>query len=457
MRRDTDERRTLLDALGALYARGYPVDFRQLYPEGGRVVELPTYAWQRERHWVPGIPSHRAAAAEADPLAASVYEVAWRRVERAPVAAPAAEGGAWLVLEDRSGLGAELASRLRAQGEAVVRALRGHGFASVEPDLYTIHPARAADHDALLAAAFGGRECRGVVHLGSLGATPWEQATAETLEDDQRLGFSSALSAVQAILRRRARQRPRVWLVTRGAQAVGNAPVTGVGAATLWGLGRTIQLEQPEIRCALVDLDPAQASGGAAELLAELRASDEELQVALRGGARHVARLCRTSFEAARESAIRIGGDATYLVTGGLGGLGLAIAGWLVDQGARHLALVGRRAPSPEAREAIAAMEARGAAVRVHAADVSVRADVDRVLADIDACMPPLRGIAHAAGLAGEAAMIPDVAARDLRPLLAPKLIGAFHVWPGNHSLAGDGIEGVLDVVRERLRGASVG
>ena len=54
MRRDTDERRTLLGSLGALYARGYPVEWKRLFPQGGRIVQLPTYPWQRERHWVEG-------------------------------------------------------------------------------------------------------------------------------------------------------------------------------------------------------------------------------------------------------------------------------------------------------------------------------------------------------------------------------------------------------------------
>jgi acyl transferase domain-containing protein/surfactin synthase thioesterase subunit len=434
MRRGTDERRTMLAALGAVYARGYPVEWKRLIP-AGRCVPLPTYPWQRERHWIEGLAALHAALPGADPLADWMYEVAWRRVDGAPAAGPGAGGGAWLLFEDRSGLGAELCARLRARGEAVVRVLAGPGFALLGPDRYEIDPTSAADHDALLGAAFEGRACRGVVHLASLDATPWDLATAETLRADQRIGFLGAVSAVQAILRGSGPRRPGIWLVTRGAQAVGGAPVTGVAEAPVWGLGRTIQLEHPELRCALVDLDPARGSEGAADLLAEIDAAGAEPQVALRGGARHVARLCKTSFEAAPERAFHVVADASYLVTGGLGGLGLSLAGWLVDQGARHLALVGRRGPSPEAREAIAAMEAKGAEVLVLASDVSVRADVDRVLGGIASCMPPLRGIAHAAGLAGGTVMIPDLGERDLWPLLAPKLLGTFHLLAATTAL----------------------
>jgi NADPH:quinone reductase-like Zn-dependent oxidoreductase/short-subunit dehydrogenase/acyl carrier protein len=119
--------------------------------------------------------------------------------------------------------------------------------------------------------------------------------------------------------------------------------------------------------------------------------------------------------------------DATYLITGGLGALGLAFARELVAQGARHLALVGRRPPTPEAAAVLQDLEASGAQVAVFQADVAQGADVARVLAAIDATMPPLRGIVHAAGVIDDGVLMQQTWAR-VESVLAPKVAGAWHL-----------------------------
>jgi acyl transferase domain-containing protein/NADPH:quinone reductase-like Zn-dependent oxidoreductase len=130
----------------------------------------------------------------------------------------------------------------------------------------------------------------------------------------------------------------------------------------------------------------------------------------------------------------RIRPDATYLVTGGLGGFGLETAKWLVDEGARHLALVSRRgAAATGARDAIRYLETRGVTVRAFAADVGLRADVVAVLDDIDATMPPLRGIIHSATVLDDRSLA-DQDRASLDRVLGPKAQGAWHL----HSLTGD-------------------
>jgi acyl transferase domain-containing protein/NADPH:quinone reductase-like Zn-dependent oxidoreductase/NAD(P)-dependent dehydrogenase (short-subunit alcohol dehydrogenase family) len=130
----------------------------------------------------------------------------------------------------------------------------------------------------------------------------------------------------------------------------------------------------------------------------------------------------------------RIRPDATYLVTGGLGGFGLETAKWLVDEGARHLALLSRRgADAPGARDAIRYLEARGATVRAFAADVGHRADIATVLDVIAATMPPLRGIIHSATVLDDRSLA-DQDRASLDRVLGPKAQGAWNL----HSLAGD-------------------
>ena len=120
--------------------------------------------------------------------------------------------------------------------------------------------------------------------------------------------------------------------------------------------------------------------------------------------------------------------EATYLVTGGLGGFGLATARWLARKGAHHLALVGRSgAASEEAKSALAAFADQGVAVRVIAADVARAADMQAIFDEIDATMPPLAGLVHAAMVLDDV-LIANMARAQLASVLAPKVAGAWNL-----------------------------
>jgi acyl transferase domain-containing protein/acyl-CoA synthetase (AMP-forming)/AMP-acid ligase II/NADPH:quinone reductase-like Zn-dependent oxidoreductase/acyl carrier protein len=127
------------------------------------------------------------------------------------------------------------------------------------------------------------------------------------------------------------------------------------------------------------------------------------------------------------DGAIALRDDATYLVTGGLGALGLVMAQWLADHGARHLVLVGRRPPSPDAEAAVTALRARDVDVTVAAADVAQEADVARVLDGIARTPWPLRGVVHAAGVLDDALVFNLDRAR-VANVLRPKVDGAWHL-----------------------------
>jgi NADPH:quinone reductase-like Zn-dependent oxidoreductase len=119
--------------------------------------------------------------------------------------------------------------------------------------------------------------------------------------------------------------------------------------------------------------------------------------------------------------------DATYLVTGGLGGLGLVVARWLAEQGARHLVLCGRSAPGPAAEEAIERLRAAGVEVVAAACDVSRAGDVARVLARIQATMPPLAGVIHAAVVLDDG-LAAQLTADRIAAVMAPKMLGAWNL-----------------------------
>ena len=230
----------------------------------------------------------------------------------------------------------------------------------------------------------------------------------------------------------------RLWLATAGAQVV-DAARRDVDArqAPTWGLGRVLALEHPEIWGGLIDVDPAADEEQQALTLADaidVAAVDD--QISIREGGAFVPRLVRSASPVAESVAIR--SDGTYLITGGLGGLGLKVARWLADRGARHLVLTGRRGlPSREswddlthadstrrAIDAVREIESRGAAVRVVAVDVS-DPDAMRALFGSFDDGPPLRGIVHTAVHMSTSA-VSDLDAATLEAMLRAKVTGTW-------------------------------
>ena len=187
----------------------------------------------------------------------------------------------------------------------------------------------------------------------------------------------------------------RVWLVTRGVQPIDDDASPGARwQAPVWGLGRTFALEQPERWGGLVDL-PFE---GSVETLAEillmaLDADDREDQTAWRHGVRYGARL--VPVPRPKEEPIRFRPDATYLITGGFGGIGLLLAHWMAEHGARHLALLGRHPDTTS--DAVRAIEGLGARVIPLEGDVADEAAMSALLTRLAEQSPPLRGIMHAA------------------------------------------------------------
>src|SRR5262249_18457862 len=158
----------------------------------------------------------------------------------------------------------------------------------------------------------------------------------------------SALLLSQAILRAQEARPPRLWLVTRGAAPVSGGTPVSIAQAPLVGFGRTLQSEHADFAVKLIDLDPILRPGETEALLGEILRGDREDEIALRREGRFVARIVRGT-AAPSSPATTFRTDGTYLITGGLGGLGISFAEWMVGRGARHLVLVGRSGPSADA------------------------------------------------------------------------------------------------------------
>src|SRR5262249_48101632 len=153
-------------------------------------------------------------------------------------------------------------------------------------------PSEMQDYEKLLAETLpAGTACRGLVHMWGVDATPWDEVTTDNLIPDIRTATFSVVRLIQAAVGHGFRDGPKLVLVTRGGVVVrGEVSIAGGGASSLWGLGRVIAVERPELSCVRVDVDPASPSGSVERLVRELLESDGEDQIVFRDENRLVAR-----------------------------------------------------------------------------------------------------------------------------------------------------------------------
>ncbi|MGW5415411.1 type I polyketide synthase [Actinomadura geliboluensis] len=229
---------------------------------------------------------------------------------------------------------------------------------------------------------------------------------------------------------------PRLWCLTAGVRE--SRAEDALGHAPLWGLGRIVSGEHPELWGGTIDLPADGSVPDAAALLAVLRSAPGDDVIALRPDEITVARLARPDDAPPEGEPVRCHPDGTYLVTGGLGVLGLEVARWLAERGARRIVLAGRRplparsdwdAPADaETRrriEGVRALEGLGVTVATVALDIADPAEAARALDSDVLGLPPIRGVVHAAG-ALDNRMIPGVDEASLRTVLRPKVDGAW-------------------------------
>lgn len=364
------------------------------------------------------------------------YDVQWRPAAIDPPAAndPGAEPSGWIIVADAGDVGRTLTALLEQRGEKAMIVAGAETFAGDPADRDRgVDHADVAAFTALIDSTPAGR-CH-VVDLRGLDIPAPTSTSAEAITEAATTAVTAALALAQATIA--ASGTADLWIATRGAQPTGTGPLSPAGAP-LWGLGRVFALEHPDRWGALVDLAPESTPDeDAAALLAEIDAGGGEDQVALRRDGRRVARLVRTDTGGGGTFEWRP--DAGYLITGGLGGLGLKVARWMAEQGARTLVLASRSgfparaewdalpAASRAAAQAaeIRAIEAIGATVHTAAVDIADRTATEALLSRFGNDLPPLRGVLHAAAALSNwpIATMPPA---ELGAMLRPKVTGTW-------------------------------
>ncbi|WP_225413945.1 type I polyketide synthase [Stigmatella hybrida] len=349
----------------------------------------------------------------------SVYEVGW-----SPASSPQqveATACSWLLFADEGGVADALAAHISSTPSAsVVRVRPGDAF-SEGPGGFRVRPGEAADYARLLEAlrGAGGPPLTRVVHLWALDS----REKGGALGDEASRVSWPVVALMQALAK--ANASARVHVVTRGAQAVHAGELPTPAQAALWGLGRVVADELASLWGGMLDLEDPGTPADAERLYHAVLGGSWPQGAALRGGGWHTPRLSRAV--AGHGEPVTFRRDASYLLTGGAGALGRAVATWMADQGARCLVLAGRSGGSREVLALEQELTARGVRVVLERVDVARREEVQALLSRMEAQLPPLRGVVHAAGVLEDALLV-NQGPSSFERVLAPKVAGAVHL-----------------------------
>ena len=373
-----------------------------------------------------------------------LYDMAWTmqpRDDNGDSRQPAiTEPGRFLLFADNNGTADSLATALTAAGHDCIMVSAGEHFTYLEKENhFQVDATSSTDMQKILDVAQGDgkRPFHAIIHLWALNAPA--QTTTETLQMSQVQGPLAVMKIVQTIAT--LHSSPALWLVTRGAQ-----PVTedhdrlAPSQSSLWGLGRVIgHQEFVKAWGGLVDLDPTSPENEVSALLGDILNPDAEDQIAYRNQERYVVRLVHSNGRSANLPT-QFRPDATYLITGGMGALGLLVAKWMVAQGARRLILMSRSALPPrtewknvqqdsplfERITGIRELEAMGATIHLAAVDITNECDLVKYMAKFNAeGWPKVRGIVHSAGLVQDV-LLTQMDEDIFSKVLAPKVLGGW-------------------------------
>ncbi|HKV32965.1 MAG TPA: KR domain-containing protein, partial [Pyrinomonadaceae bacterium] len=386
-----------------------------------------------------------------------MYEPMWEEQERAEKNAESSSEqpdiGVWLIFSDRQGVGAALAKILEADGEKVLLVQPGAEFARVDERTFIVSPNRPEDVREIYKSSSASFGCKGIVHLWSLDAPEFSVLTPDTLMKQSLSTCISVVNLMQAVAQSDTGEQTRVWLVSQGARAVKGETRIAIAQSPLWGLGRTVAQEMPQLFGGLIDLEGGIDASQSAQLLhGELSASTEERQIAFRQERRFVWRLVRRPEHQREERVLKFRTDASYLITGGLGALGLQVARWMVQQGARRLILMGRtplpirsvwNEVQPDSSfasqiNAIRRLEAMGASIHLAPVDVADETQLVSFLTTFEReGWPRIRGVIHAAGTLNDRTLFQQDA-DTFSATWGPKVVGS---WLLHHLLPKDSLD----------------
>ncbi|WP_445629022.1 SDR family NAD(P)-dependent oxidoreductase [Nostoc sp. DSM 114167] len=448
----------LLNTLGKLWLYGVQVNWSGFYAHEHRHrLPLPTYPFERQSYWIEDYKyrQHNSAKpvsfGKKPDIADWFYLPLWKQSIPAVLLKQKesiAQKSCTLVFLDECGLAEELVKRLQLDGQDVIIVKVGSKFIKLNERAYSLNPRQRKDYDALLNELVAQDKIpKTIVHLWSVTSVDRIQSGIAGVDEAQEKGFYSLLFLAQALGKQRITDELQITVISNNIHSVTEEEPLCPEKATLLGTVKIIPQEYPNINCRSIDVViPKEVSWQQEklvnQLVNELQIQSSDIVVAYRGFHRWVQTFEPVRLEEAEGGRSRLRQGGVYLITGGLGGIGLALASHLAKAVQAKLVLIGRSAfPARQEWEQwlatndrqdrisskilkVKELEELGAEVLVLNADVANLEQMQEAIAKIQKQFGQINGVLHCAGIADYAGVISRRTREMTENIMAPKVKG---------------------------------
>jgi phthiocerol/phenolphthiocerol synthesis type-I polyketide synthase E len=429
------EQYSVLDAAKELWKKGVVINWQNFYfYEKRNRLPLPTYPFQRQRYWIE---SQKSATVESIPLKTLqkrvdisewFYVPLWKQTIQNDLPWVSANLTSnrfiWVVFEDPSGLGIGIRERLQYFEQKIIRVNIGNEFAKISDYEYFVNPGLASDYTKLVESLKQTNLIpEKIIHLWNVSVDEIIDSSHEDLGRAQELGFYSLLFLTQAFGEKLPVNKLSITVISNHLQKVTGEEILCPEKATILGLIKVIPLEYRIIKCSSIDIVRVDSSQWNEDLidnlLCESLREPSRKPVAYRGTHRWEQSIEQLPIQK-QQKPIRLKEQATYLITGGLGGIGLLLAEHIALTIKNvNLALLNRSGllpkdkweswlqshdgsdPTSKKILKIKELERLGASVLVLQADVSNEQSMKESIATIRSCYGRIDGVIHLAGISG--------------------------------------------------------
>lgn len=437
----------ILNTLGKLWLEGVQVDWSGFYAHEKRDllkaaalryrIPLPTYPFERQRYWIDppeeSANSRQVTLSKKPNIADWFYVPSWKRSITSTCKANGTSlHSGILMFVDECGLGAQLVEHLQQASQDVIIVKVGSGFSQLSDGVYSLNPRQKDDYKALVdALTTQDKRPSKIVHLwsvteketGIFSSVPksnrHSELEIELIDCAQDLGFYSLLFLAQALGKENLADDVQILVVSNNLQDVTGEETLCPEKATLLGPVNVIFQEYPNLNCRSIDIVIPATEKLVDQLLAELAIQSSDRIIAYRGNHRWVQTFEPIHLEDAVEGTSRLRKGGVYLITGGLGGIGLVLAEYLAKTVQAKLILTGRSAfPAKDEWEQwlvthdeqdgisrkirkVRELEALGAEVLVASVDVANLTQMQSLIHQVELRFGELNGVFHAAGILG--------------------------------------------------------
>ena len=450
----------LLNTLGRLWLLGVQIDWSSFYAQEKRHrIPLPTYPFERQRYWIEtqiqlgDVRPTQVSLSKKSDISDWFYLPFWKQsippalIEQGDLLK---QQSRTLVFIDQCGLGSKLATRLEQQGQDVTIVSVGSEFAKLSDRLYTLNPQQSNDYNILLNELLEqGKPPKTIVHLWSI--TPHSQAESgfESFEKAQATGFYSLLFLAQELGKQNWTDEFQITVISNNMQLVTGEETLCPEKATIIGPVKVIGQEYSNINCRSIDITLPDSGSWRAEklidqLLAELSTRTCELAIAYRGLNRWVQTFEPIRLDQAKAGKPKLRAGGVYLITGGLGDIGLTLAGYLAQTAQAKLVLIGSLS-FPERNQwsqwlethdqedsisnkirKVQALEESGSEVLVKSADVSNFEQMQTAITQVAEHFGEIHGVIHAVEIIGKNAqrVVQEISQNDCQWQFQTKAYG---------------------------------